>query len=549
MRLSKYFLVSLVTFGLIASVLLSGCSDSESRSQTKALQEQVKLAQRHIGSALTSMKTYTLRFDGKPGPITSDIGYDAEELETSTVRREVAQRITSVDPDDPNPNAEESLNKAIKLLDEALAAYPQADDLQKAIARAQLAAAQKALVAYHDTVAAQNYRSALRAGNEYSELTATVGTLVERAKYYDRLIGMSDEQVRQMLSETTEEVETLKGELAVIDGRIKQLEEEQTTLEERRQSLEAKSADFKIEARLSKGENGQELLDKAEAVDQQVIKTMSRLREIQMELGGLESEQKEKQAALNSAQARKEATAKSLEARDAGKKREKALREDLVKNYRDKAEQARTILDTIAQSTTAAKEAEDKALELLEVAAKNLEQARQMLSGQTETSFDNELQKRELISVLTSLGDIYMAEGNLRAQRLRFDRRLQEIVGMTRTSFDSSVAAADFPQVETLEGYVADRAAIAARAEEAFTEAADAYLNVEGRVDRANRWLIEGHIAAAKIGEAQMAADQTVRSDAIDLARTKLESALEGKANSEYLQDVKELQRTLVGME
>ena len=437
------------------------------------------------------------------------------------------EQIKLLGPTTPNPKALDNINEAVDGLQQVLVDNRSAGEDVKALAHSLLSGL-LALKGHYYT--AESLTGRAGATNLLKLAEQAIGVMrmqMATIEQYDRPTAVGEDDLKAMRAKAVAEADDLKAKRAQVSREIIGLGEKVAGIRASTAALAAKARAARNKSRITKGEEGVDLLEQALAYERQIDGLAGKIGEAQDQLRVLAVEFED--LGLREVLAREQA--KVAEAILDSRKQETAERlaegDECRKLLGKSGQSADDLVDKIVQLCTQAKSAEAKAVSAYVDADSQLDAAK---AGKPARYAQYEADK----------ADIAMAIADLGMERLSLQARL-ELLATSITDLWPKLSPPRPvpPAVPKLTGYVADVEKLRGRTTAAYRNAARRYFKAIESADGIHKWVYQGRLAVAHLGLYRLVGD----TDELDKADQVINQALQGKESSPHLEPVLRLRR------
>jgi len=509
--LTVVFLVGVL---LVGASVLTGCSEAKSRRAGKEILQKVDTAQRLYEKALALLANPVYKAGGQFAPI-----IETTEISPGQIEFPPAGTL--------HPQAWKDLQQAEKILSGAMEAGAEALPADRAVGHRAMGRV-VALKGYYLAAEASSARSrANKTLDQAEELIMLIRAQNDLVEYYDRLIAMSDEDVLEMRSSASAAAADLEARIGSTDAQLAELRKACETIIASNEELNAQARNLRVDSRLATGTKGLELLEKALEIERRVNRAASEVAGMEYTIGVLGAGRGVLALELAAVQGQLAAAEEILATRKSNKETNSKKRSELLVSIAAGLEKVETLLHDIAEASERARLAEDRAAGTYVQAVGQLKEARKL----QDTSQSNPTAEE---------ADAHMALAGLYASRLKLQEHGALLVGgLTKLWANLTPPREAPPAVGKVQAYISAPAATRKSAEQHYTAATELYARALSAVERQQRWIYQGQLAAAYVGLYQLSRDP----DVLDRAKEILREALKDKQASPYLAPVDRLQR------
>jgi len=531
-------LLILMAEGLVPT----GCSDAKGRDAARKLLDEVDVASRLYGKAVSLMSQPPARLGGQYLPL-------------EKVTRAPQATVELPMPMAVNPDALKSLEEAEAALAAALRQYGRdAGPEQEALANTVWGDVLMLKADFQLAASAgerQQSRDTLTAAIRATSMVQLYGGLV---RYYERLTSLSDRDVQAMLSAAQKDASDLQAEIAAVQQEISDLEGQINTLKAANDQMLPQVRELRLNAAQRSGQDGLDLLEKSLRLEGEINQNNSSIAERENTLEQRRSTLADRTMALEDAQGRQKAAEAMTEVRKGYAERGSSVMEEMSTSLakakadaQDRTVQLSRLCEKLSESEALAGEAYELALEKFNTARR--------LRPQTKDA-----------SAVARIADAQWAIAELQSHALNLRGRVMQLVEQLAWAWSPGQSPTTQPQTTReaptgaaliepvpdirqampafargLLAYVPDPEQVRTKAIDAYQQAADLYTEAARLVSPQLRWAYQGQAGAAYVALYDLTGGQ----EALDKARETLGAALENKRESTYLQPVVALEQML----
>ncbi len=485
-------LLVLVTLG--CSVLI-GCAESESRQAGRKLMEQTSKAKRLHGKALETLA-------GSPG-VASD-GKTLIDIPAEKVHAEALAIIA---------RAEDNLVKAIA---EAGSDAPKAD---MAIAE-NVMGRLLALKGHCYTEITGKAIQRLEAGRLRAQIVlSTANWQVGMFEYYKTLGSLGDADVVIVRDRADRQAAVANDALDAIDGELSQLARDKQSYVEQYEASSSQARSLRGEAELESGQAGLDKMDKALELQTRADTAELKAAAIEFRTDSLNNRRKPLELDLAAATQASKAAQDVIAARGKQMDNIAASEMRISTQLSEKRAKLRDVLTEIATASSQIGDGFSKATNAYSLAIKRLKAA----------------------GNLSQEADIHMAAADLKIRCLLVLTANQNMGKSIRELWAETTSQSTPASVRKMETFIAKVEQVRSEARDSYSRVAELYKRSLRDVERQQRWVYQGHIAAAYWRLYKLTNDE----QDLQAARQMLDDALEGKEKSPYLAPLVELRKML----
>lgn len=506
---SGYIVVFVMILSVAGSLMVTGCSDSPSRSQGRDILQEVNKAQRLYERAMMIM-----------GGAVFEVGGQMPPFLPATGKKISVSDITMLPETQLNPKVLDDLNKAAKILRKALQDNADAPKTGKSLARETLAR----------VLMFKGYCESFKSAVSRSEMAGTIDG-VRRSMcvirnyeatlaYLDKLISSSDKDVRGMISTTKLKVSGLQSKILKTDKEIAEKQRESVSLKRKIDQINAKYRELKQQSDSAKGLKSLELFKNALNYKGTAGKFRFQLSQVKHDMECLKTDVSDLRTQLASARKMLKIATDTI-----GKREEKiaSLRESrevivqaLTKARKD-VEGAGGV-SGLADIYGRFAEADKKALSYYREAAEFFKKA-----GQGTPV-------RDSVDTLCGEALALISSGALQANSLQVKGAVSSLVDDVSALWKKRGYKL-IPGLEKIRQYAGQGEKVRKSAGEKFAKAAKLYQKVEKAAATKVKWIYQTHLANAYYRLSQVQKD----SNSLQKAKTAIAKAVKGKSKSPYL--------------
>lgn len=493
--------------------VLTGCSDAQPRQQSRALREQTETARRVHANAADLMGSPVFKVDGQFAPLT--------EVTQSPAQ---ADDITLVEPGTMDPRSLEMLEKAANELGQSISANSQADSVDLGQATLMLGQLNRLMGFYHEGVSLAGRNRARTLGDEITARLGVVRARQAQLAYFDQLMGLSLDDVKTFLSESSERAESLTADKTRLEGEIKDLTARRNQLRTTKETKTAAMRNKRIDSQLAADPDTRaRLFEQAHALQKEINKLNAQIARTENQIAQTETALSQVMLDLDGAKAKLAAANEVLSNRNQVKEDATAGRRTILAQIAELREEIETLTTRMGEALASADQAEQEALSKYDSAASNFNRAAGNLDSDDPAP-------------VSLKGAALMDSGSLQTAKLRAYNRAVGVVEAMQETLEIPNSAAG----KKVTAYVSDPEQLRASADEAFEKAVKAYSTAVRRVqadDPKLAWAYQGRLGAAYLSRLDVC-PPALREGIRKSAEDTLNDALEDRADSPYLAPV-----------
>ena len=485
--------VLLVLVTLSCSVL-TGCAESESRQAGRKLMEQASKAKRLHDKALETLA-------GSPG-IASDgktlIDIPAEEVHAESlaiIARAEEGLVRAIFEASDVPKADRALAESVmgRLL--TLKGYCYTEITGKAIKRLEAGRLKAQAV-----LSAANWQAGMLG-------------------YYKTLGTLGDADVVTVRDRADQQAAVAQDALDAIDVELKQLARDKQSYVEQYEASSSQARSLRSEAELEPGLPGLDKMDKA--LELQTLSDTAELKTaaIEFRTDSLNNRRKPLELDLASATQTRQAAQDVIAARGRQMDNIAASEASISRQLGEKRAKLREVLTEIAAASNQIGDGFSKAINAYSLAVTRLKAAGSPLQE----------------------ANAHMAAADLKVRCLTALTANQNIGKSIRELWTDTTSQSLPTSVGKMETFIAKAEQIRSEARDAYSQVTELYTRSLRDVERQQRWVYQGHVAAAYARLYNLTSDE----QDLQAALQALDEALEDKAKSPYLAPLVELRKML----
>lgn len=390
----------------------------------------------------------------------------------------------------------------------------------------------------HAETAAKAWQSARDLRNKVYGAAATMGAQGVRARFFERLAGLTTDAVAAEAAKAKKRQDDLQTQIQKIDTEVQALEKTRKGLLDANAKLAKEAEQLNTASQLAtKAQEGLDKFEEAQVKEKQVTKGRLEIDKIEKQIRNLKAKRADLAIQLRNAAARV-AVAEAVI-----KDRTKLKGEQQAKVNEDKNKLAKTQSDIEALaaeallSCKAAARACERAFPLYQQAEKSLEQSVNHQPAQP---------KRRKAEALAAQGDLLMAWAQLYARRLANHQENDLCVGdLQKVWVDATDLSAGAPGssqpatlpegLRELRGFLKQSGQVRDTAKAKYTRAVEVYEQAMNMMvsERALAWAYQGQLARAYLRLYQLSGNTDTAS--LAEAKTLLDAAVKDRERSPFL--------------
>ena len=513
-RMSRILLVALSVM-----VVLAGC-ESKSRSSSRRLLEQVRLAQGKYTQALGLMSNAVFQSGSTFAPVTEKLSNVPTQLTPVT--------------DQPHPKVVALLSEAQADLDRALSDNSAAAGEDLALAYSLAGQIQMLRAQYQTRLADLANQDVLTAMMQASDAVSLLSLVADQAAFTAQLRSMDPDKLTAMAQEASDEGAKLQQQAQQLQDQAQQFRQQREAIYQTNAGLSPQVRQLRIDSQLAAGQKALELSQQALAIEAQVGTN-------ELDAAGLEFREDAITADLatltkqvQAAQSRQKLAQDAL----ANIEQFRARREQALAQQQEQLaacqQQVSTQMVQLKGSLAKLGASQQQATIALESAAKSFKRA------QTEKGSPDPLMLSQEASARMTLAE-------LQARQMRLGEQIASLTDNAATARSAAASAA--PTASAIEAVAMEYPATPAneldqQAQQNYQSAAQLLQKATSAAAGPQKWTYQAQQAAAYLGIYRLSGSP----DAVDNARRLLGEALQGKEAAPYLAPVHGLNRMATAM-
>ena len=505
--------LGLMGMALAMAWVLTGCSDAQPRQQSRALREQTETARRVHANAADLMGSPVFKVDGQFAPLTEVTGSAVD-----------ADDITLVEPGTMDPRSLDMLEKAANELGQSISANSQADPLDRGQAALMLGQLNRLMGFYHEGVSLADRNRARSLGDQITARLGVVRARQAQLAYYDQLVGLSLEDVKTFLSESSEREKSLTADKTRLEGEIESLTARRNQLRTTKETKTAAMRNKRIDSQLAADPDVRAtLFEQAYALQKEINKLNAQVARTENQIARTETALSQVMLDLDGAKAKLAAANEVLVQRNQIKEDATAGRRTILAQIAELREEIETLTTRMGQTLASADQAEQEALSKHDSAVSNFDRATGLLDSDDPAP-------------VSLKGAALMDSGSLQTAKLRAYNRAVGVVEAMQEALDIPNSASG----KTVTAYVSDPEQLRTSADDAFERAVEAYSTAVRLVqaeDPKLAWAYQGRLGAAYLSRLEVC-PPSLRESIRASAEETLDEALDDRADSPYLAPV-----------
>jgi len=510
-----------VALTCLAGLLLAGgCGESAQQAQGRRLREDASRAHRRCQRAIAILDNpYYKTKDGEAAPFVGDKIRSAADV-VIPVAGEM------------NPKALEAIREAVKELGESLQTNAQAAPADKAFAQSVLARALTLRGGWEAAVSVAEQDKACQARLQAESLLDAIRAKTLQYEQYQQIVASSGTAAGEIHDAAAAKVQELTTKLSEADKKLQDLQGELKTKTDANLKLEADAAELRSRSATAEGEEGLKIRDQAREKQLAADEAAAEAARLESEISLRQLERKEIELNLVAEKSVMDETADLQAKQTAGLDALKATQKRILDEMTEAQKAVEELLQTAGAACGKAAAAEKEAAEAYRQAGENLVQAANQVRAEASNP-----------NAISGQADLKMTQAGLYVRRAIFRAGNQAFLQKLETIWQAAPTKQPAPQaVEGIKAYGQDEAKDKELMVGFYTEATQLYGKAVSAVrDQKVRWEYQGALGAAYRALYVLTGNATYRDEAAKV----LSEALQDKAASPYLSDVKRLQDLL----
>ncbi len=503
----------LISACMVLTVLAAGCSDADQRSAARDTIENIRVANQHIDNAEGLIAN----------PVVTDENGERVKMPIIKVLQIKPGDKFRVAEDIVNPDALSELEKAEKLIKDAVSSNEAAPADVKAMAKAAMGRICMTRGLFYALKAEIECRRAADAMRDAGPFVARLVSENSFVASYEKLATMSDEDIAKIEKEANDAVRKLGAQLEKIKSDIAALTKNHDDLLASSRKLMAEGKELRISSGEASGTKALELYDQAREKETQADEAVAQAREAELQIASL----KDQQEILDTQHVwenNKLAAAKEIAKIRSGQKNDYKTTLDTRKGVvKDIKAQLENLIKTASKAYSEAGESETLSLKAYDDASQQFKAA----DGLNRVS-----------AVINQDAGVQMAAGYLCANSFYAGTEAAKFLSDVKAAWGEGSPTA----TAEIEKYSQNAESRKNQAEKYFNAAKDLYARDATITEPKLRWVVQGQLAGAHMELYKLLGSTTSR----DEAKRILDEAAKGKESSEYLSDVLKLRELLL---
>ena len=479
MRKSERIVIWLLLACAAGLPIVVGCTDTKQRKAGRKVLDEVDIARRRYDRALALLANPVFKARGEFPPLPTGepgqtlIPYEKKDIE--------------IVPAMVNPKALRALAEAETGLGKALADNPLAPTAEKALAHLILARI-KALEGYYFVAKANLARGRALAALAQAEPTTTqVKMHVALMDYHRTLVGLSDQDIKKQIADAEKDLKEWGAELEQVNKKLVAIKvEKQRLVRENKKRMED-ARKLRAESRITSGQKGLDLLNKALAIEEETNRAYSRIDTVEANTISYNVQRADLTVRVDSANQRVTVAKGILQARKESTGQDRDELDKIARSLATILKKLEKLTGVIGENCEIAAKAEELAGEAYKRSQQHLEDSRAFPPSKRHEAMAEE-------------ADVLMSAGRQGLARLELHARAGRLVEQIKKLWPQAVPNGKAPQIiKKIVGYVDKPDEVKTEAEKDFRKAADMYRRAGSAMRRALRWVYKGQEASAYI--------------------------------------------------
>lgn len=390
---------------------------------------------------------------------------------------------------------------------------------------------------FHAEMAAKAWQKARDARNKAYDVSAKMGSLGVKARYFNRLASLTTDAVAAESEAAKKRQKELQAEIETIDGQIKDKEKTHAALLEANAKLSKEAEQLNTASQLAiKAKESLDKFEQAQVREKQITKGRLALDKIENEIRDLKAKRADLAIELKNAEAR----ATVADAIIADRKKLKGEHEAEVTGEKEKLAKTKGEVEALAtealKACQEAAEACKKAMPLYGEAEKSLKQSVGLQPSQP---------RQRKAEALAALGDLVLAWAQLHARQLADHHENELCVQAVEKAWvdpadldagaPGSSTPVTLPEVlRNLRGFLKQSGQVRDTAKAKYQQAVDIYKEAMTSVsERHLVWAYQGQLARAYLRLYELSGRKDTAS--LNEAKQLLRDATQGRENAPFI--------------